>query len=77
MESSIVIDLDPETAARLREEAKRLGVPLSRYISDLLRHRALVEWPVDVLQLAGTWADFPDPEELRALLNEQPHRETL
>jgi hypothetical protein len=25
------------------------------------------EWPEDVRALAGAWADFPTPQELRAL----------
>ncbi|GIV18904.1 MAG: hypothetical protein KatS3mg023_0655 [Armatimonadota bacterium] len=74
---SIVIEIDAETEARLRRQADKKGVTLSQYITELLRHRALIEWPEDLLCFAGTWTDFPDPEELRASLTKQSPREAL
>lgn len=77
MGRSIVIEIDAETEARLRRQADTQGVSLSQYITELVRHRALTEWPEEVLRLAGAWTDFPEPEELRASLTKQSPREVL
>ncbi|MDW8291085.1 MAG: CopG family transcriptional regulator [Armatimonadota bacterium] len=77
MVRSVTIELDTETEARLRKKASEQGIPLKQYIAELLRRHTLTEWPEDVLQMAGTWKDFPEPEELRASLMHQPSREPL
>ena len=57
---SVTVHLDEETARRLREEAQRAGMLLSRYLA--LRLRRQVAWSEEVKALAGAWPDFPDPE---------------
>jgi hypothetical protein len=72
---AITIYLDEETISKLREAARRAGMPLSRYLAEQLRRRAV--WSEEVRTLAGAWPDFPDPEELRPRLQPPQPREEL
>lgn len=61
----VTIYLDDETESRLKASARSQGVPVSRWIAELVRERTATEWPEEVRRLAGAWPDFPDAETLR------------
>ena len=61
----VTIYLDDETESRLKASAKDKGIPVSRWIAELVREKTATEWPEDVRRLAGVWPDFPDAETLR------------
>jgi len=73
----VTIYLDDETEARLKASAKRKGVPVSRWIADLVRERTATEWPEQVRQLAGAWPDLPDAEALREGQSDDIRRESF
>ena len=59
---SIVVELEPEFEERLRKQAAELGVPVQKYVEDLLRREA-VESPAGQPSLAefeADWAGFPE-----------------
>lgn len=62
----ITIYLDDQNERRLRNAAEAAGMPVSRWVASLIEQRGLTEWPESLQRLAGSWADFPEPEELRA-----------
>lgn len=62
----VTIYLDPVHEKRLREAAEAAGLPVSRWLANLVAEKTRAEWPEDVRELAGAWRDFPTPEELRA-----------
>lgn len=62
----VTIYLDDETESRLKASARSQGVPVSRWIAELVRERTATEWPESVRRLAGAWPDFPDTETLRS-----------
>jgi len=64
--AQVTLYLDDSTAARLRAVSAAAGVSQSRWVAELIRRRVACEWPKEVVGLAGAWADFPDPAELRA-----------
>jgi hypothetical protein len=41
------------------------------------RSKTATEWPASIVELIGTWTDFPDLEEIRANLPEDFPREPL
>jgi len=73
----VTIYLDDETEARLKASAKSKGVPVSRWIADLVRERTATEWPEEVRQLAGAWPDLPDAEALREGQSDDIRRESF
>lgn len=64
--SQITIYLDEDTEARLRAAAQAEGIPVSRWIARLVQERTRSEWPPQVRDLAGAWADFPELAAQRA-----------
>lgn len=65
--SQVTIYLDDESEALAKRAAKAANVPVSRWISTLIKQAAANQWPPGVLALAGSWADssFPSAEALR------------
>lgn len=57
--AQITLDLDDDTLAWVEQAAKAQGLPVSRWVADVIRKHAADEWPQDCLALAGSFADFP------------------
>lgn len=53
----LTLDLDSETASKIRQAAEREGLSLDEWVSRLIRVR-LAGWPDSVRQLAGAWPDL-------------------
>ncbi len=75
--AQVTIYLDDETEARLRQAAETVGLSKSRWIAQLIRAHTAARWPKSVQELAGTWDDFPEADELRAGSGEDAARETI
>lgn len=61
----VTIYLDDESEKSLRAAAAASGVPVSRWIAELIKEKTRTDWPKEVRDLAGAWPDFPDEAELR------------
>lgn len=61
----LTIYLDSKTEKLARRAARSAGLSVSRWVTDVIRQRTKVEWPPEVLQLAGAWKDFPSLSRLR------------
>lgn len=75
--AQVTIYLDEAAERRVKSAAKKAGVSVSRWVADLVENRTRNEWPAEVLELAGAWTDFPDPEDLRAQIGKDQRRERL
>lgn len=75
--AQITIYLDPETAAKARAAAKAAGLSQSRWLADLIRRHAVVQWPRTVLRLAGSWPKFPGAAEIRGSLGQDLPRQPV
>ncbi|MCK8516982.1 CopG family transcriptional regulator [Methylonatrum kenyense] len=73
----VTIYLDDENERRLRRAAADAGVPVSRWLANLVEEKTRQEWPESVREMAGEWRDFPSIEELRGSLVEDSEREPL
>lgn len=58
--SAVTIYLEPPVERRLRQAAKTAGMPVSRFVADLIRERTADAWPAEITDLAGTWNDVDD-----------------
>jgi hypothetical protein len=64
--AQITLYIDDGLQAQLRESSARLKVSQSQFVADLIRQAVARHWPQEVLALAGSLADFPSAEALRA-----------
>ena len=71
----VTIYLDDDAEARLRSSARDSGIPVSRWVADLIREKTRTDWPDEIKSLAGAWADLPDPEQPRDQQAEDVPRE--
>ena len=65
--SQLTLYLDDETEALMRERAKAAGLSNSRWVAELIRRNAVVDWPVPLAELAGSFPDFPLREDAPSL----------
>ncbi|MGA2267614.1 MAG: CopG family transcriptional regulator [Bryobacteraceae bacterium] len=75
--SQITIYLDDDTEKRARTAADATGDSLSKWIAGAIREKTATTWPQHVLDLAGSWPDFPFAEELRRGRKNDSRRETF
>lgn len=66
--AQITIYLDAELDAKLRTAAKQAQLSTSRWIAKLVEEKLANEWPISVREMAGSWEDFPESDQLRARL---------
>jgi len=57
--SQITLYLDNEAEQLLRQSAQAAGLSNSKWIAGLIKKHARQEWPIELKNLAGTFADFP------------------
>jgi len=75
--AQVTIYLDREAERRLRAAARKAGVSVSRWVSELVENRTRSDWPGEARELAGAWPDFPDPDDLRATTGKDRRRGQL
>lgn len=73
----VTIYIDPETEKRMNHMIKNTGTPKSKWIADLIRQKIALEWPESVIDMAGSWTDFPSAEEIREDLGHDVEREPV
>ena len=59
------IYLDAATEKRAKDAARSAGLPVSRWIADVIQQRTQTEWPPEIRGLAGAWRDFPTLAHVR------------
>ena len=62
----VTIYLDEHTEKKMLNMVGKSGVSKSKWIAELIREKTATTWPQDVIEMAGTWKDFPDVEEIRS-----------
>jgi hypothetical protein len=75
--AQVTIYLDPDTAAKAKTAAKEAGLSQSRWIAELIRRHAVIQWPRTVRRLAGSWPEFPDAAVIRGGLGKDVPREPI
>ncbi len=70
--SQVTLYLDDETQALVEQAAKANGLSKSRWVADIIRKHAALEWPRNCLALAGRFADFPLREDAPAPAADAP-----
>ncbi len=73
----VTIYLDEPTTFAMKQAANDAGVSQSQWIAGLIRNKTCSQWPESIKQLAGSWSDFPEAEEIRAGQGKDVERESL
>lgn len=64
--AQITLYLDDETESKMKRASREAGLSMSRWVVGLIQERTDDDWPPSVLSLAGSWADFPELDEIRS-----------
>jgi hypothetical protein len=75
--AQVTLYLDEETKERMRKAAKAAGLSQSRWLAELVRKGTASEWPAEVRELAGSWPEFPETDDLRSGSGRDVGRERL
>jgi len=61
----VTIYLEDEIEDKMIKAAESEHLSKSKWIARLIREKVADEWPQSIVELAGSWDDFPTIEELR------------
>lgn len=75
--SQVTIYVERDLAVRMKAAAAAQNMSQSKWIANLIRERLENEWPATVVEMAGTWTDFPDLLEIRSSTEDDLEREPL
>ena len=73
----VTIYLEDEIESKMVEAAKSAHLSKSKWIARLVQEKIANEWPQSVVELAGSWEDFPTLEEIRSIAGKDALRETI
>lgn len=71
----VTIYLPAATEKRARKAAAARKLSLSKWIATAIVERTAATWPPAILELSGTWKDFPSLDEIRATKGKDIERE--
>lgn len=71
----LTIYLDENTQHKVKLAAQQASLSQSKWISKLIQEKVITDWPEEIMNLAGTWKDFPNIKELRRDLGQDIARE--
>ena len=73
----VTIYLEDEVEQKMTEAAKSAHLSKSKWIAKVIQEKIADEWPQSVVNLAGTWEDFPDIEDIRGNSANDAKREEI
>ena len=73
----VTIYLDDDIERKMNEAVKSAHISKSKWIAQLVQEKVANAWPDSVAEMAGTWDDFPSPEDIRQGLHDDAKREQL
>ncbi len=73
----VTIYLEEDIEHKMIAAAKSAQLSKSKWISGVIRDKVANEWPQSIVDIAGTWEDFPSIEDLRKNGGKDAKRETM
>ena len=61
----VIIYLEDEIEDKMIKAAESAHLSKSKWIARVIREKVADEWPQSIVELAGSWDDFPTIEDLR------------
>lgn len=73
----VTIYLDDEIERKMNEAVKSAHVSKSKWIAQLVQEKVATDWPHSIVEMAGSWNDFPSLEDIRQAQKTDVQREQL
>ncbi len=73
----VTIYLEEEIEQKMVDAAKSAQLSKSKWIARLICEKVANEWPQSVVELAGSWEDFPSIDDIRSNEGKDTQREVL
>ncbi len=73
----VTIYLEDEIEHKMVQAAESAHLSKSKWIAKVIQEKVANEWPQSVVNLAGTWEDFPDIEDIRVNKGKDSKREEI
>ena len=73
----VTIYLEEEIEKKMVAAAKSAHLSKSKWISKVIQEKVANEWPQSIADMAGSWSDFPDVDDIRANEGSDAKREIL
>lgn len=73
----VTIYLEEDIEHKMVAAAQSAHLSKSKWIAKLIQDKVANEWPQSVIDLAGSWEDFPTIDELRATIGKDAEREPI
>lgn len=61
----VTIHLNDNIEKKMNAAAQSSQLSVGEWIAQLIKEQVDNEWPASVIQMAGSWDDFPTLEEIR------------
>ena len=61
----VTIYLEDEIENKMKKAAESAHLSKSKWIARLILEKVSDEWPQSIVEIAGSWSDFPTTEDLR------------
>jgi len=71
----VTIYLDDEIEKKMITAAKSAHLSKSKWIAQVINEKVVNDWPDSIIDLSGSWADFPDLEKIRLGMGKDSDRE--
>ena len=75
--SQVTIYIDEEIEQRMKLAAQSANLSKSKWIAKLIQEKVANEWPESIINLAGSWEDFPTIDSLRDSISTDIERESI
>jgi len=73
----VTIYLEENIEQKMVDAAKSAHLSKSKWIAKLIQDKVANEWPQSVVDLAGSWEDFPTIDDIRKNEGKDANREAL
>jgi hypothetical protein len=73
----VTIYLEEDIEHKMVVAAQSAHLSKSKWIAKLIQDKVATEWPQSVIDLAGSWEDFPAIDEIRANIGKDAERESI
>ncbi len=73
----VTIYLEEEIERKMVAAAKSAHLSKSKWIAKLIQEKVNNEWPQSIIELAGSWEDFPGIEAIRSNTGKDIKREPV
>ena len=75
--SQVTIYLEEDIEQKMVLAAQSANLSKSKWIAQLIQDKVANEWPQSIVDIAGSWEDFPTIDNIRANIVKDAERESI